>query len=491
MARKTSLPVSASMSRLPAIGPLASRIRAATRGKSTIQASVDYLLGQREAMIGFGSIEALYEPELTSNPRIAKACEFHFRMTRVALARELWSHGMYIGVTIIDQVLYWVITTTAAPDPVRAVLEEIRDHGLHRPGLLIFPLISFGILGAGILHAFTTARVEFMLERYGMAVLPQSNSLEATMRSLESARRQFGITQRVPTNLIEHWLRSRSTDWLHRNPLMVLRVRSQPGSYYENQRLLITRLQAAAGFVSMLSTLQPQRADDTRRLFSSSMINNSQTLNVRHYIVLYSKSGRQREMDGDCVPMWLGGTAFADVSDLSIELEPGHWSRQQDKADRIFRAVDRIHAGYVRHTLVGGGSSPLGRVYRKLFEALKFFRRSFRPSDGRWTAVLSLAIAFEVLTTDSYADGVHNRVVRRAKLLLRGVAGVRGYGVAVDNLYSARGALVHAGGSAADVDISTAQRAFSHCLVAAAERVRRVRSTSPSPMQDLAGDQIR
>jgi hypothetical protein len=61
----------------------------------------------------------------------------------------------------------------------------------------------------------------------------------------------------------------------------MMKVRVFSGNYYENQHLLLNRLKFATAFVFMLASLSKfSKPDIEGRLFSSSMINNWQTLDI-------------------------------------------------------------------------------------------------------------------------------------------------------------------------------------------------------------------
>jgi len=476
--------------RLPAAKKLAAEILAHKNGTQPLSASVTFLLSKRDEMKRFNSIEHFVTVEDPERIPGHSGCEHHLLLLRAQLARELWSRQLFIGVSVLDELLFYAVAHDTTTDPVLRVLELIRDEGLHYPGLVIFPVHSFGMLGAGFLHWFTNARIDYTSRDFGIALTPQTNDMRKTIRFLERARTAFDITKAVNDELIEHWYRSRSAHWLTKNPLFVVKTQSFPGGYYENQFLLVSKLRASAAMVSMLACLQPDQepdADVGERLLSSSSINNFQTLDFRHYIVLYN-APRKRKLDGDCVPMHLRAPALAEVSDLGIELDPRFWRRRHTMATRINRAVSSVHAGYLKHSVGHTSNSMLARVYRKLFEALVFFRRSFHKTDDDWGGIISLAIAFEMSLTDSYAAGVHERIVRRTKLLLRGVPGTKKYVQSVRDLYTARGGVVHSGSTTEPVDLKVARNAFVNMFVALTERLDSLRSSSTAPMRDLAGD---
>jgi hypothetical protein len=60
------------------------------------------------------------------------------------------------------------------------------------------------------------------------------------------------------------------------------------------------------------------------------------------------------------------------------------------KSLRTAFTVNTIHSGFLRYSFGSEKDSVRGRIYRKLFEATFFFRRSFHRSDTNWSAVVSL-----------------------------------------------------------------------------------------------------
>jgi len=474
--------------KLPASSALAKKVLAAsTNNGQTLASSSAYLTSKSQELKKYQGVEDLVTAPQDDQPKLRKAVEHHMRLLRAQLARELWGRQLFIGVSVLDDLLFHAVVEGAG-NPVLRTLELIRDNELHYPGFVVFPVHTFGVLGAGLLHSFTNARIDFAWSAFGLVLAPQTNSLKGTIALLERARESFGIRKRVPVELVEHWYRSRSAIWLTRNPLLIVKTQSFPGAYYENQFLLVSKLRQATTLVAMLATLQPTVEEGGERVWSSSSINNFQTLDIRHYMVLFNAPTKRRELHGDCVPMHLSAPALAELSDLGIELDPRRWRRLKRLADRIHEAVDSVYSGYLQYSFGADRESVHGRVYRKLVETTSFFRRSFHRSDMNWSAVVSLAVAFEMLLTDGYAPNVKTRVVRRTRRLLRGVAGTRTYTKAVEDLCSARGAIVHTGSTQQKVDLHNARRAFVHAFVAIAEALPSLAPSSQSPMKDLSGD---
>ena len=95
------------------------------------------------------------------------------------------------------------------------------------------------------------------------------------------------------------WRRSRPTKWLERNPLPVVRARQIPGgSFYPNEGLLLSRIQAATAQIALLAGLEPRNEALAGTLFSSRIINNWETLDIQHYPALFDTGGQRKQRSG-------------------------------------------------------------------------------------------------------------------------------------------------------------------------------------------------
>jgi len=83
---------------------------------------------------------------------------------------------VFLGISVIDQMLFDSLRYAADPDPVRLLFKRIKDYGLHRPGFVLYPLHSFGILGMGFVSFITKGRLSFTDKEAGIAIFPQSNT---------------------------------------------------------------------------------------------------------------------------------------------------------------------------------------------------------------------------------------------------------------------------------------------------------------------------
>jgi len=412
----------------------------------------------------------------------------HLISVRAAVLRELWRREMFIGVSVIDEMLFDAVKDASIANPVQHVLELIRDHGLHRPGFLLFPVHSLGVLGAGLVSITEEADFSIFIDEYGLAARPQSNSYKKTVAFLEEVRTHFGITQRLPRETLEHWRRSRRLNWMESNPLLAVSTQSFPGSYYENQSLLIAKLRFAASLIFMFSALEHPRADNGMgRLTSTAAVNNWETLDLHHYVVLF-RSPKGKDLSGDCIPMMNQSSSdLVEPTDLSVDLNPAHWKKKTGLGSRVVAAIQRVQAGYFKHQFHAGKDSTRARVHRKLFNALKFFRRSFRTTVGSDEAIVNLGASFEVLLSDG-GKGVGKRIKRRLALALEEETDRKAMMEAIENLYGARSEAIHAGETNVEVDLRGAQRTFVHAFMSVAERLDKVDNKSSQPMADILGD---
>lgn len=477
--------------RLPAVRSFAATIesaRAPEHRRMRIADSSRYLAAHAQDLAAYESADHLGVDAYENPDSPANGFAWHLFQIRVVLARALREQRIFIGATVLDELLLDA-AKRGSQSVVLDVLERIRDSRMTRPGLMIFPVHSFGILAAGILQSYTDTRIAVVRPPWGIAVSPQTNSLDRTFDFLDGVRRDFGVRQRLPVELLEHWRRSRPTKWLERNPLVVVRAVNVPGYYYDNEPLLFARLRAVTALLAMLAALQPSEASRGESLFSSSHVNNWQTLDIHHYIVLYNTLRRGGELSGDCIPIHSTRAIAIDASDLNIDLDSTYWSRRrQDTADRLHDAVDHVYGGYLmygRHRIKGDARS---RVYRKTFDSLSYFKQSFSRSDHDWRATVSLATAFEMLLTDTYREGVTARLQRRTKILLSGVRGRAGYEQAVTDVYAARSEIVHSGARTTDPDLHAARQAWVRCFLGIVDRLPQLNTRSGTPVSDLLGD---
>lgn len=161
------------MSRLPAVRALSSIVRSKRRGKQTIGQSADYLVAHRSDLERFDDVlhlalstDAEYAPGDTARTcRHRTRLGYHLTAVRAGLAEELWPRQIFVDAEVLDELVFWAARDPLVSDPVQAVLEWIRDARASRPGLMVFPLHSLGVLGFGLLRP-SQGRVSFVNPAY-------------------------------------------------------------------------------------------------------------------------------------------------------------------------------------------------------------------------------------------------------------------------------------------------------------------------------------
>jgi len=407
---------------------------------------------------------------------------YHLIQVRVELARQLWQRRLFVGITVLDELLFSAIRRRS-PDPILDVLAWLADSPLTRPAYVIYPLHSLGLLGTGLLVRPNELTSEQLAREYGVAVCAQHNRMAGVAAWLEEVHAWFGVDGRVPAGLLQHWRDSRSSSWLEHNPLLAVRVHSLSGSYYENQRLLLDRLHVATAFLAGLAVRQPGAPDEKSRLFSSRNVNNWQTLDVHHYLVMQASLDSDGALTGDAVPMSVDAGYLTELSDLPVDLNLAYWNEQADDARGLWQALDAVDNAQqaVRFRRTQGHAR--ARLARKLFESLDYFRRSL--ASDRWYAVTSLATAFEMLLTSNYARGVAERLRRRVELLTADATAAQ----AVRDMYEARSDIVHAGKPPpGSLSIGAAQRAYLQCIETVASQLGSVTAREADPLRRITGD---
>jgi|SRR5215211_3998473 len=336
--------------RLPALNRLANDLRAVEWSrKQTVGGSLEYLVAHKTQLAAYEYPEdlgvAAYDEE---NPDpVAHALAVNLDAIRDAMLEELWRREIFLGPEVVDQLLFYAAKGAQETDPLMAALEFLRDRRVTRPGMILFPLHSLGILRAGLLRGDARERAQFMDAAQGVAVTPQTNALGQTLDFVERVRRAFGVRKPADPELVRHWFRSRPTEWLEHNPLLAIRMTTQRGSFFDTEVVVVSRVRAATARLAMISTFQGGDPDRPSFLFSTSRINNWETLDIHHYIVFSDNPGRGGVLDGDCVPLHRRSN-IVELSDLSIEIDPAFRGRKATIA-RINEAVAVAYRGHLDH----------------------------------------------------------------------------------------------------------------------------------------------
>jgi hypothetical protein len=264
-----------------------------------------------------------------------------------------------------------------------------------------------------------------------------------------------------------------------------VKVNSFSGYTYENQALLTIKLEIATSLIFMLSTLEPTPDSELLRSSSSSRINNFQTLDINHYLVLERTPGEGHELSARRIPMNVKRSELVNLCDLQIDINPEHWADKPPLLQRLTECLDEVGKGYTRSVMTKA-NDPTTRVYRKLFGALSFYRRSFHSQARRGEPAIFLATAFEMLLTDYFSRGVKDRLMRRYILAVGHEETT--LSSLIGELYERRSETVHQGKVEGSVDLRLAQKAFALALMGIVSRLGALPQESSQPIADILGD---
>ncbi len=452
--------------------------------------SIKFLCNHQEKLSQYSDIEdfilrkEVYSTKTNIPEPILEACEFHlFRIIDTVL-NELRERKFFLGVTVLNEVIFQHFCKEKIKNPVISALEAIRDSGVLHSGIVIYPLHSLGIIGGGFIHSYTDAKMEFYVPNMEIIISPQTNSFDHSLQFIKNAAFQLGVKKQIPVELIEHWHRSRPIKWLERNPLLIARLHSFPGSYYENQYFIANKLKIATIALLMLNSFQKFASHRAGTLLSSSRANNWETLDIHHYLVLHPKPHKQK-LTGDCVPMNIRRPTLSELSEVPAELDPKFWRRRSKISKRIISMLLNFETGFYKYSFSNKKRNNHSRIYRKIFKSIEFYKRSYRIKDDQGEAILNLAVAFEILLTDNYSPGITQRILYRVKKLLKGVKGVRAFNKSIEGLFKCRGEYVHTGFVTNPIDISTCQIAYIHTLLQFSALLKHIKPRQEAPITRL------
>jgi hypothetical protein len=470
------------LKRIPSFGAIRKEIE-----DSTVTASLQFLAAHSAVLQPFPDLETYAFAAPDPLPKDLRAFEYHFNVVRWQFLKTLRSHGVFLGSSIIDELLFASIRDFSVKHPVKEVLEIVRRNGIYHPGMVVYPLHSFGISGAGFLEAWGKEKVDLIVPEAGFAVRAQTRSLKGTVDFLQNAARSLKVQRRIPIDSLEHYDRLQVLKWLTHNPLLVVKVRTFSGEYYENQAFIVIKLKIATTAIFMLSALETGLARKSEAWSSTRNVNNYQTLDIRHYVVLEPRPRSKTAFEARRVPMNVSATELAELTAVPVSITRGAWMRRRKFIQQICSALLRVESNYLKAIVNPKIKSSQSQVYRKLFESLAYFRRSFRLTSDPGEAYVNLAVAFEVLLTDSYAKGVETRIRKRLRKVLQGVKGSRSLNTAAGNLYKARSEVVHTGSTSTVVDVPRVRRAFVHAFVVIVEKAHLLPPTAKEPIKAIVG----
>lgn len=449
-----------------------------------------WLSTQHNVIGSFSSLEELVvEGEDNLDKSTYNGILYHATMLRAEILKALWSNEIYIGMSIVDELIFNFSKDLTAPTSSQ-VLQYLTTTQAGTAGFVLYPLHGVGLETQPMFGVDDSIKSYILFKSIGACLTSQSNDFETAFDQIATMASKLGVSGRVPRDTLRHFLDSRSMNWITRNPLLMVKIASHTGSYYENQFIYTLKIRLASSLAVMLHAVAAYQGVIVDKFSSSATTNNWETLDIRHYLVAETRQKRSLPLEFRSVPMNLAAMELARLSDLTITLSSKTLaqSRFARTKGRLTAALKIVEAGHLAHVNATSPDKVRRRIFSRIVTALNWYRQSFgsRVSDDE--AVVALAIAFETLLTDHYAGGVRDRVRRRVAICLKGRHGVTKYLEAVTAIMEARGAIVHHGSTVKVADRTSAQVAFAYCFEAIVDRLPSLGNRLDQPIGDLLGD---
>lgn len=458
--------------------------------------SLSFLFKDKSLFERFESVEESAYFGSDDEDNKLKAFEYYFLNISTAIYRVFHKHNIFLSSQALQDILFFVLKSSSQASVIREVLGRIRNSGLDKHSVVIFPLHSFGILGLGWVDALRDVKASYFIAPDADFVLvPQTNSFERTRESIVAALESlnFKFRGKFPDEDLAHFRRSRPTKWLEKNPLLICKLRFSKVVPYENQTVIarnIEKFVTLSYFVSVLQKYEDLPSNKEWGFGSTKTTNNRETLDLHHYLTLAHKP-YERSIEMSCTPLNVDRTSLMELMGLNVELFPILRDDEKEKINKINNQLRRLYmtleqSRWQKESAITSSE----RFDLKSVDSLAFFRRSFRATtmDER---IVNLATAFEALLLDSYEarngsiENVFKKRVEGAFKLTKTKDHHRA-GLAAQLLYATRCKVVHSGKRVKKFEnFEFAQYAFIRVFELLHSRVSQIDFSKQHPVRDF------
>lgn len=456
----------------------------------TISDAEQFLGRKHNELSAFDSLEHLVvDGEDVLDKGTYNGLAHHFMTIRAELARALWKAEVYVGVSIIDELVFQV----AKKNPgtiVQDVLSFLMTSSVGKPGFVLYPLHGFGIGTAAPFQHRKSGDAFLSFRNMAVCLAPQSNNFEAARELVSRMASRIGVAGKIDASDLRHHTRAGNMEWFTRNPLMMVRLASHTGAYFENQFIYTLKIRVSAALAAMLYALAADRSIKVGEFYTTARVNNWETLDIHHYLVGEAHANKADALELRRVPMNVAALDLARLSDLTLSLGADTLRKSflRDAQRRLTHSLKRVETGHLEHVNTTSSDRVRRKVYARVVTALDWYRQSFSARVTDDEAVVALAVAFETLLTDAYAPGVSARVLKRLRICLRNKHGIDNYVDAVKSIMEARGEIVHNGSTIKEASVIKAQAAFALCFENVASRLPNLGQSLDRPVGRILGD---
>ncbi|HRK02281.1 MAG TPA: hypothetical protein PLH57_06405, partial [Oligoflexia bacterium] len=347
--------------------------------KYPLVASDAFLSQNIDTLNKYSAVEEFADALGDGNDKNLRGIEYHLIQLRNDLRKRLVAKQIFIGTSIIEEVIF-NCARNGASDSVNAAFKLINSSVVASPGLIIYPLNSFGILGvAGCVlrgEEFPT----FVLPDCGIALIPQQNSIEKVKRRISEMVSELGVRAKLDERLFEHYHVSRDLKWLENNPLLFVKVRQFQDYFHENQFFVVRKTLFARLLVYMLHVLQDDPDTDVEPLWSTSRVNNWETLDCKHYLLLQRDPRSASKLSVNCVPMNIDRAELTEMCELNANINRQAWQRKEKRFNQVVLAVKQFEKIYFGNIFRTNKNNQWRRLLERLERSIRYFTRSFRNS---------------------------------------------------------------------------------------------------------------
>lgn len=427
----------------------------------------------------------IWKAEDDDPDQFKRAC-IHIQTVRNAVVGLLWKHEVFVSLDTVAQMVFGSLLSHR-PDPVSFLFKGLQAQGLELPSFVLYPLLSFRFVDPIVFPLPGQPRKaldKLISPNREFVISAPVRDVEGLLTLIKIIRQTFGIRQRVERSLVEHYLRSRPTEWLLNNHLVAVRLRSFTNEFFDNQQIYVQRLKTVtATIMAFASELSEAEQEKRRRsLFTSSQWAD-EVYSFKHYVSVQPGlllGSTPKKLDLRCIPVNLQRIELAEIADVPVRLNPSDWmaSEGATRVKEIWAIMHMVEQRFIQLVLLGKVGDKRAKVARKLARSLDYFMRSHRSSRHPAEAVVALAIAFELLLTDNFDRGyTSGRLIPRVRALLPD--GSEEMFDAVRALFQQRGDVVHNGGYGRDVNLNLCRQVYLRCLELIVPRIWNIKGDQP------------
>ncbi|MFT8923138.1 hypothetical protein [Acetobacter sp.] len=408
----------------------------------------------------FDELYDLLPEEGQKSKGTAKAFLHHFIILSDCIYKTFLEKEIYIGISLINDLILDGLRKNIHNFPQK-IIETICDKKLHDYGFILTPLHNLKIATPFLTLPGKKRRDEcFSFYDAGMAIIPPTCDTEKTIDLIDKARKSLGINREFTKSDIHHYLSHGTMDWFSRNPLLVFRINIYSNSPYENQNFISHRLRT---ITSLLLSSSLFCKDDEKACLSWHNGHN-QTLDIHHYIH-FEPSHSTDKLTVDRIPLSYKDAQLFDAFDANCTIPLKGWDEalKNNELNVLYDIFRSVEIGFLKNVVMEEDIIKAD-FYKKVALSIDYYRKSFQFDGRKSNQIISLAIAFETLLTDSYSGGVTSRIERRVKICLKSKNKCSSYMKEIKKLFDARGKFVHSGRGPTDMPIESCQKIYIYCL---------------------------